>query len=110
MNNKIKNENKEIGRKIKEARKSKGLTQEKVAEMVDMSTGGYGKIERGEVRCTLFNLAKICKKLNLSMDYLLRDIKFEEDDDIVHKLIRDLDIISSYHAEQIIMHLIQLYE
>ncbi len=51
----------EIGRKVKHLRQEKGLSQEKLAEYVDMSREHISCIERGKhlvIIETLYNLAK----------------------------------------------------
>ena len=37
----------DIGNRLKEIRKEKGYTQEKMAEILQVSTTFYGKVERG---------------------------------------------------------------
>ena len=51
-----------LGEKIKSTRKERGYTQEKLAEICDISTGFLGHIERGTRTV-----------LNVSIDYLLID-------------------------------------
>ena len=54
--------------KIKTLRTSKNWTQEKMAEMLAMSTNGYANIERGETELTLQKLEQIAKLFE--MNYL----------------------------------------
>lgn len=64
----------QIGAKIREARKKQGLSQERLAEMADISPAFVGHIERGTRIMSLETFIKICRSLDLSPDYLLFDI------------------------------------
>lgn len=60
-----------IGRKIKNKRKSKALTQEKIAEQLDISISFISRIERGAVKISLETLVKIASCLEESPTYFL---------------------------------------
>ena len=62
-----------LGMRIKEARHRKGITQEKLASLTDLSPNFIGRIESNNSRVSLASLVKICACLNTSMDYLLSD-------------------------------------
>lgn len=62
---------KEIGKKLKEARRVQGLTQEQVAEAIGISAKHYGCIERGEVNTTLKVLADLQKNLGFSVQIVV---------------------------------------
>ena len=62
---------KKVGKKIQEARKSKGVTQEKLAEMLSMHRTYIGLIERGERNPTIRTLYKISKALKVGAKELL---------------------------------------
>ena len=64
---------KKLGMRIKEARHRKGITQEKLASLTDLSPNFIGRIESNNSRVSLASLVKICNCLNTSMDYLLSD-------------------------------------
>ncbi len=56
---------KKLGKNIKFLRKAKGLSQEKLAEMINRSRNYIGMIERAEVNApvdTLFDIAKALHK------------------------------------------------
>ena len=63
----------EIGRRIKCARETAGLTQERFAELVGMGTKNISAIERGVVGISIQSLTKICDVLSVSSDSLLFD-------------------------------------
>ena len=62
-----------LGKKIKSTRKERGYTQEKLAEICDISTGFLVHIDRGTRKLSLDTLFCIATVLNVSIDYLLID-------------------------------------
>ena len=48
-----------LGKRIKDLRKAKGLTQEKVAELIGIETKSFSNIETGKVFPIAENLNKI---------------------------------------------------
>ena len=63
-----------VGCKIKAARESKGLTQEQLAEIVNLSSMHISVLERGYKAPKLETLVLIANSLNVSADYLLSDV------------------------------------
>ncbi|MBQ7835543.1 MAG: helix-turn-helix transcriptional regulator [Ruminiclostridium sp.] len=61
----------EIGGRIKAYRKSIGISQEKLAEMIDVSPHYIYEIERGSKSMSLEMFVRLSKVLNLSTDYIL---------------------------------------
>ena len=62
-----------LGDRIRAARKSQRLSQEKLGEICQISTAHVGHIERGTRIPSLETLYRISKELNVSMDYLFFD-------------------------------------
>lgn len=62
-----------VGDRIKEARKKQNLTQEQLAERLDISVEFIGQIERGLKLPSMHVFIKLIEALNVSADYLLRD-------------------------------------
>ena len=62
-----------MGDRIKEARKNQRLTQEQLAERLDISVEFVGQIERGLKLPSMQVFIKLAETLNVSADYLLRD-------------------------------------
>lgn len=60
-------EKKLIGRRIKELRKSKGLSQEKLAEKAETSPNYLSRMERGTENPTLDMLIKLTNALEVEM-------------------------------------------
>ena len=75
-----------IGGRIKEARERAHLTQEELAEKVDISPTHMSVIERGVKTPKLDTFVKIVKALNLSADALLLDGMDQVNDSIVAEL------------------------
>ena len=65
---------KRVGYKIKVARECKGLTQEQLAEIVNLSPMHISVLERGYKAPKLETLVLIANSLNVSADYLLSDV------------------------------------
>lgn len=61
----------ELGLRIKQCRKSGHLTQEKLAELIDVSPHYIYEIEKGLKCMSLPTLVDIASVLNISTDYLL---------------------------------------
>lgn len=61
------NFNQKIGKIIKESRKKKGLTLEKLAYISEFSKGGLSEIERGMREIKISSLEKLCVTLEMSL-------------------------------------------
>jgi transcriptional regulator with XRE-family HTH domain len=57
---------------IKKIRELKNFTRDFVADELEMSTSGYGKIERGEVDLTISKLLKIAKVLSVDVNFIFK--------------------------------------
>lgn len=62
---------KEVGKRLRDIRCKLNMTQERFAEMLDISTQLYKKMEGGENGISVNTLKKMKNKLNFSIDYLL---------------------------------------
>lgn len=65
--------NKIVGERIRKFRVLKNFSQENMSEALGMSTGNYGKIERGEISISVSHLELISKVLEVSMSELIED-------------------------------------
>ena len=63
----------ELGKKIKNLRIEKGLTQENLADYVGCNTSHISNIENSYTKLSLNVLLAIANALNVSIDYLLAD-------------------------------------
>ena len=78
MHTKISNMNKsdvliKFGLRLKEIRKSNGLSQEKLAEIANLHRTYIGMIERAEKNITLLNIEKIANALDTKISSLLNE-------------------------------------
>lgn len=60
-----------IGQRIKQARLAKNMTQEDLAEQVDISVAFLSRVERGNSRINLKRLNQLCNLLDVSEGYVL---------------------------------------
>lgn len=94
---------------LKEIRKKKGLTQQEVAEAINLSSNTYSRYERGYTKIDPDSLIALSKYFNVSTDYLLglieapftsEEVKFmeriqhEKDPD---KISEDFDVYIGEH-------------
>ncbi len=82
-----------LGEKIRTTRLSCGLTQEKLAEMVDISTNFMSLIENGR-NMSVETLVKIADALGVSVDYLLNDTIKVQGDKIMAQISQSLSTLS----------------
>ena len=64
-----------MGERVRQCRRAKGVTQERLAERVDISCSFVGHIERGEKKASAETVAALCAALDVSADYLLLGLK-----------------------------------
>ena len=60
-----------IGSRIKKARLAKRLTQEELAEKIDVSVAFLSRVERGSSHINLKRLNQLCLLLDVSEGYIL---------------------------------------
>lgn len=70
----------EFSERLKDLRKQAGLTQVDVAEELGISQPAYASWERGLKKPTQENLVKIAQILNVSVDYLVGNLKEKTDE------------------------------
>lgn len=62
-----------ISDNLQKLRKLNDLSQEQMAEMLNMSKNGYGKLERGESKITVDHLQNIANVFNIDIADLLKE-------------------------------------
>ncbi|ERE05404.1 helix-turn-helix domain-containing protein [Pseudogulbenkiania ferrooxidans] len=65
---------KKLGTRIREKRKSRGWTQEALAELAEIDRSYIGGVERGERNLTFSVLCQICSALNCDVAELTKGI------------------------------------
>ena len=69
----------EIGKRIQMRRKQQGMTQEQLADKMDVSIQMVSNLERGNKSIRIENLIKLSEILNISTDYILTGKETTED-------------------------------
>jgi len=69
----------EMGIRLKERRKMLKLTQEQMAEKLNVSIKHYGGVERGQAGFSIENLIEACNILGTDLDYLILGKDGEKD-------------------------------
>ena len=81
---------KAVGQRIKEAREEKGLTQEDLAAIVDLSPTHVSVIERGLKVAKLDTFVAIANALDVSADSLLIDVVTRSTTGVTNELSESL--------------------
>lgn len=102
-----------ISLRIKEVRRIKGFTQERLAELTGLSSNFIAKIESNNSTVSLQTLVSLANNLDISIDYLLQENDLqtesetdllirgmlktfdERDKDLLINLIRDIKVYKS---------------
>ena len=82
-----------LGNRIRKTRMNCGITQEKLAEMVDISTNFMSLIENGR-NMSVETLVKIADALGVTVDYLLSDTMEVQSDKIMTQIAHNLSTLS----------------
>ena len=96
-----------IGSRIKEARKRKGITQEMLAESLDVTIGYVSQVERGITKISLDLLARVSTIFELDITYFLTNTCVKQDDYMVYEIMRELRMIGD-RDRRIIYSLIEM--
>lgn len=89
----------EIGQRIKHERLAKGLTQERLAEQVNITTHYIYEIERGSKTMSITILAAISSTLNISTDYIL--FGYDDNNEKKENLILQISSLSPSQKSKI---------
>lgn len=79
-----------LGQRIKEIRKSKGLTQPALAELVNVDSKYISRIETGNSYPSLETLENIAKSLGVDVKELFNMSHLEDKDKIIEKITHTL--------------------
>lgn len=66
--------NDRLGKRIRNKRIEKGLSQEALADLAELHSTYIGQVERGEKNVTINTLQKICRALDCPMSELIMNI------------------------------------
>jgi transcriptional regulator with XRE-family HTH domain len=93
---------KAIGRRIKSARERKHLTQEQLAEAVDLSPMHISVIERGVKPPKLETLVNIANVLDVSADNLLQDVVHNQEKVVSSEAFRLMSQLSKADQRKVL--------
>jgi transcriptional regulator with XRE-family HTH domain len=63
-----------IGQRIKKLREEKGITQETMAQQLDVTQSNYGRLEKDDRRLNVVKLLKIVRILNVNISYIFNEV------------------------------------
>ncbi len=76
----------DLGKRILELRKDKGLTREKLGKTIGTSGAIIGRYERNERTPSVEIARKMAEALGVSLDYLVGNTEFLLDTDVIKKI------------------------
>lgn len=91
-----------IGKKLKEARIKKNLTQDYVANSVGVNVSHISNIENNRVKVSLSTLVGICNALDITVDYILSDEYNTPSSSIEQEILHELEFCSLESKMQIL--------
>ena len=92
---------KPMGKRIKMARENKGMTQEQLAEKLDLSVQHISVIERGVKAPRLETFIKLANELGVNADYFLEDLLSVSSKITSNELYDAMDGISEEEKQRI---------
>ena len=98
----------QLGRQVRRARESAGLTQERFAELVGISPQNVSCVERGLTGVSLTVLRRMCEILQVSSDSLLMDTRSDNDADAIAQRLRQLPPEQFRVVQDVINRLLEL--
>lgn len=96
-----------LGKRLRQERHKMHLTQEKLAEKIEVSDAYIGQIERGERSLSLETLVKLANHLGVTVDYLLHD-SIEINDDHFMNQMKQVTLNRSPKEKQMALDILKL--
>ena len=97
-----------IGKRIRDARKKLGFTQEALGEMVGLSTSHVCHIEGGRTKPSLHSIVQIANVLHTSVDRILSDNLELPYDSYSNNFLSELKDCSKQEKEYLLQAVIQI--
>ena len=91
----------QLGARIKELRRSKGITQEQLVEMIGSDTNNLSRIENGKKFMSADKLAKIADALKVEVKDLFDFGHMLSDEELKNEIISSIDTLSSKQLKYI---------
>lgn len=89
-----------IGAKVRRKRKAAGLTQEKLAELMDCSITTISRLENGQQLMSMVNLIRLAEILNANVSDFFVDFNFRNDITLKSDESHFLDLLKEYTPQQ----------
>ena len=105
----MENLNTSIGNRISQLRKRQGLTQEKLAEELDISHKHVSEVERGTSSLSLEKLIDAGKRLDCTMDYLILGKEKKDGTDLLPASILSILSSNDEREKELLLEYINLY-
>lgn len=91
-----------IGKRIREVRISKGLTQEYLANIANINTSHISNIENNRVKISLSTLVHVCNAMNVTVDYILSNEYNDTGSALDQTILKELQNYSNDKKEKIL--------
>ena len=91
-----------IGKRIKEVRTDRQLTQEYLAKVTDVNVSHISNIETNKVKVSLTLLVSICNAMNVTVDYILGNEHKAPTTAFQTELLNTVDKLDSSKKEQLL--------
>lgn len=98
-----------LGQRIRQERIRNHLSQEALAEKIEVSTNYIGQIERGDRKPSVETLISLCNALNTTLDFIMQDNLDTADDAMIRSIVADLNSMDSNEL-LFIQRVIQFYK
>ena len=85
----------EFGKKIRRMRQNRGLTQDELAEAIDISQRALSAIERGENFVTSETINKLLPALNTTLEELFATSHLREPEELLDEINKNISKIVS---------------
>lgn len=96
-----------IGERIRESRKKAGITQQQIAEIMDVSIAYLSRIERGTSNINLQRLAQLSVVLNVPIEYLISGVVAEKRT-YLHKEFQEIMLQCSPDKQRLIYNIAKI--
>lgn len=93
---------KKLGMRVKEARISRNLTQENLAQMVDCNPAHISNVENAHTKVSLIALLAIANALDTTIDYLLADQYEKSENALDNAILKALEKFDNEKKERIL--------
>lgn len=91
---------KKIGSKVRKKRRAEGLTQEKLAELMNCSVTTISRLENGQQLMSFVNLIRLASLLNTNVSDFFVDFEFNQDITLKNDEAHFINLLKEYTPSQ----------